>query len=106
MNIYPRVMTVKSAEMLAKEMAIIGVSPEGIDLMVGKGVFRAVKLENVPLKATLLIKQEMLAKGGGGGAVQGGCRALEGPVRYDNHGDRQGYPDGGRYHADPALRPS
>ncbi len=64
MNIYPRVMTVKSAEMLAKEMTLIGVSPEGIDLMAGKGVFRTIKIENVPLKATLLIKQEMLAKGG------------------------------------------
>ena len=67
MNIYPRVMTVKSAEMLAKEMTLIGVSPEGIDLMAGKGVFRTIKIENVPLKATLLIKQEMLAKGGATG---------------------------------------
>jgi len=64
MKIHPRVMVVNNSDELIKEMELTGVSHEGIDIMVEKGLFKTIKIENVSLKATLLIKQEMLAKGG------------------------------------------
>ena len=42
----------------------MGVSRAGVDIMTPKSVFRAVRLYGVPLRAALVIKQEMLAKGG------------------------------------------
>ncbi|MDD4336101.1 MAG: dihydropteroate synthase [Firmicutes bacterium] len=46
------------------ELLRMGVSQAGIDIMSPKGVFRTVALRDVPIKAALIIKQEMLAKGG------------------------------------------
>jgi len=42
----------------------MGVSRAGTDIMSSKGVFRTVVVRDVPIKAALIIKQEMLAKGG------------------------------------------
>ena len=49
---------------LVEEMQKVKVSPEGLSIMKDKGIFRVVKMSNVPLKAALILKQEMLAKGG------------------------------------------
>ncbi|MEQ8202080.1 MAG: dihydropteroate synthase, partial [Syntrophomonadaceae bacterium] len=42
----------------------IGASPAGVDYMVPKGVWRCLKLRNIPDRAANIIKQEMLSKGG------------------------------------------
>ncbi|HHY32877.1 MAG TPA: dihydropteroate synthase [Firmicutes bacterium] len=49
---------------LVREMRDIGVAPEGISIMAPKGLFRVIRLERVPLRAAILIKEEMLSKGG------------------------------------------
>jgi dihydropteroate synthase len=46
------------------ELLRMGVSRAGTDIMSSKGVFRTVVVRDVPIKAALIIKQEMLAKGG------------------------------------------
>ncbi len=48
---------------LQKEMKRAGVSPEGIEIMMKKGEFLSIKLESIPLKGALLLKQEALAAG-------------------------------------------
>jgi len=55
---------VNDAGDLVREMRDIGVAPEGISIMAPKGLFRVIRLERVPLKAAILIKEEMLSKGG------------------------------------------
>lgn len=45
-------------------MEISGVSPEGIELMGKKGRFNIIKLEGVPIKDAIILKQEALAVGG------------------------------------------
>lgn len=42
----------------------IGVDPGGRGYMIPKAVFRSIKLKNVPCRAAILIKQEMLSQGG------------------------------------------
>jgi len=46
-----------------EKMQKIGVSKDGIEIMKKKGKFYAIKLENLPLKGALLLKQEALAAG-------------------------------------------
>ena len=46
-----------------EKMQKIGVSKDGIEIMKKKGRFYAIKLENLPLKGALLLKQEALAAG-------------------------------------------
>ena len=46
---------------IVKAMKKIGVSPDGIGIMEKKGKFYKIKLENIPLKGALLLKQEALA---------------------------------------------
>ncbi|MCR4403371.1 MAG: dihydropteroate synthase [Firmicutes bacterium] len=60
---------------LEREMRDIGVAPEGVSIMVPKGVFRVIRLERVPLRAAILIKEEMLSKGGEA-AVSDGVASL------------------------------
>ncbi len=48
---------------LEREMQRIGVSPEGIEIMARKGKFYKIRLENLPLKGALILKQEALAAG-------------------------------------------
>jgi len=59
-----RVVTLDSEESVRAELRAMRVSRSGVDIMSPKGVFRAVRLHEVPLRAALVIKQEMLAKGG------------------------------------------
>ncbi|HHY46150.1 MAG TPA: dihydropteroate synthase [Firmicutes bacterium] len=64
MGVEARILEIRDIERIRKEMAGIGVSPEGILIMASKAVHRVVKLTGVPIRAAILIKQEMLAKGG------------------------------------------
>ena len=50
-------------ENIQKAMEKIGVSADGIEIMKKKGEFYAIKLEGIPLKGALLLKQESLAAG-------------------------------------------
>ncbi len=51
-------------EDIRRELIKIGPDKGGIDIMIPKGQFFLIKLYEVPLKGAVLIKQEMLAKGG------------------------------------------
>lgn len=59
-----RVMLITDLDRAREEIARVGASPESIDIMAPKSVFKVVKVEDVPLKAAIILKQEMLAKGG------------------------------------------
>ncbi len=48
---------------LEKEMDRIGVSNDGIEIMGKKGEFFKIRVDNIPLKGALLLKQEALAAG-------------------------------------------
>ncbi len=48
---------------LAEEMEKIGVSKEGIEIMEKKGGFLKVRIDDIPLKGAILLKQEALAAG-------------------------------------------
>lgn len=60
----PRILAVRGKEDLIRELEKVGVSREGIEIMVPKGIHYAIKLERVPLRAAILLKEEMLARGG------------------------------------------
>jgi dihydropteroate synthase len=59
-----RVVVLDSEDAVRAELGAMGVSRAGTDIMTPKDVFRAVRLYEVPLRAALMMKQEMLAKGG------------------------------------------
>jgi dihydropteroate synthase len=61
---FPRPIEIRSTAEARCIMSSIGVGVAGCDIMAPKAVFRSVRISNVPLKAALLLKQEMLAKGG------------------------------------------
>lgn len=61
---YPRYVSFYDEETLCEEMKKIGADEAGIRIMAPKGKFYAVKVLEVPLKAALILKQEMLSKGG------------------------------------------
>lgn len=61
---FPRPIGIKSVAEARRIMSSIGVGGPGCDIMAPKAVFRSIRLSKVPLKAALLLKQEMLAKGG------------------------------------------
>ncbi len=46
------------------EMQRMNVDPQGINLMSPKAMDNVIKLENIPLKCALILKQELLARGG------------------------------------------
>jgi len=46
------------------EMASMGVDPAGIDIMVGKSRHHLIRLDEVDLRAALILKQDMLSLGG------------------------------------------
>ena len=50
-------------EDLKNLMEKIGVTPEGIEIMAKKGEFLIIRLEDIPLKGALILKQEALAAG-------------------------------------------
>ena len=47
-----------------EELSEIGVTPEGIEIMAPKFIFRIVKLKNIKNVAANILKQEMLSLGG------------------------------------------
>ena len=59
-----RILCLSAPEDLRAEMEKIECDSRGIDIMLPKGLFRAVKLERVRFAAANILKQEMLAKGG------------------------------------------
>ena len=59
-----RVVVLDSEDSVRAELGSMGVSRAGTDIMTPRSVFRAVRLYGAPLRAALVIKQEMLAKGG------------------------------------------
>ena len=60
----PRPMVMRSVTDAGRIMSSMGVGRPGCDIMAPKAVFRAIRLSNVPLKAALILKQEMLSRGG------------------------------------------
>lgn len=59
-----RVIIPHNREDIRREIDKIGTDKAGTDIMVPKGQFFWVKLYDVPLKGAVLLKQEMLSKGG------------------------------------------
>lgn len=51
-------------EDLKRELKMIGCDREGVSIMAPRGIFHCIKLTQVPLRAALILKQEMLSKGG------------------------------------------
>ena len=65
MRIYGmRWVTMDSVQEAKMALAKIGSDPGGIAHMAGKGLGRAIKLEQVPLRVAHILKQEMLSVGG------------------------------------------
>ncbi len=62
--INPRVLFLSDIDEVKEEIRKTGCDASAIGIMVQKGVFRILKLENIPSKAAVIIKQEMLSKGG------------------------------------------
>jgi len=61
-----RILEYSNAEELKKELEKVKVDWEGLQVMLPKGFFRAVKLEGVNYEAAHILKQEMLRLGGEG----------------------------------------
>ncbi len=61
---YPRLVTFYNEQEIYQEMKKIGVHNTGIKIMLPKGRFFTIKIKDVPLKAAIILKQEMLSKGG------------------------------------------
>ncbi|EQD47883.1 hypothetical protein B2A_08245, partial [mine drainage metagenome] len=59
-----RVLEVDGLAEIARELERTASEPEGVALMTPKGRVYAVRLDDVPLKAAPLLKQELLAAGG------------------------------------------
>ncbi len=64
MNWNPRLVKINNLQEAKAELTKIGADEHGIQLMMGKAVFYAIHLDNVPGKAASIIKQELLSKGG------------------------------------------
>lgn len=59
-----RAVKIDTASQAAAELALIGADAAGVNVMVPKAVHRVIRVENVPAKAAVILKQEMLSKGG------------------------------------------
>ncbi|MGD9677824.1 MAG: dihydropteroate synthase [Vulcanibacillus sp.] len=59
-----RILCIKNREQLRTEMMLIGSDLAGINIMIPKGELIIVKVQDVSLKAAIILKQEMLAKNG------------------------------------------
>ncbi len=51
-------------EELREEMEEIGCDQEGLEIMMPRGLSHLIRMEGVPLRAALILKQELLARGG------------------------------------------
>lgn len=74
-NFIARVLEVRNEAEAKKALSLIDVDPGGMATMVPKALHRLVKVEQVPVQAAQIIKQEMLAKGGEAAVCRGviGC---------------------------------
>ena len=59
-----RLVFFQNEQEIKERLQSIGVDPPGIKIMVPKSSFYTILVEELPLKAALILKQEMLAKGG------------------------------------------
>lgn len=59
-----RAINIDDAAQAKKEISLIGADDTGISVMTPKAVHRVIKVENVSTKAAVILKQEMLSKGG------------------------------------------
>lgn len=60
----PKFISIDSLAVGRKEIQKIGSDPKGIDIMAPKAVFKVIKLEDMVLQDSLIIKQDMLSLGG------------------------------------------
>jgi dihydropteroate synthase len=60
----PRFITIDSLDAARKEIQNIGSDPKSINIMAPKAIFKVIKLEQVVLQDTIIIKQDMLSLGG------------------------------------------
>ena len=59
-----RVININNSNQARKELNEIGADSPGVNLMIPKAVHRVIRVENVSTKAAIILKQEMLSKGG------------------------------------------
>ena len=59
-----RAIKIDSAGKARKEIALIGADCSGVNIMSPKAIHRVIKVEDVSVKAAVILKQEMLSKGG------------------------------------------
>jgi dihydropteroate synthase len=64
MNFNARLMNITDVNQVKSLLMEISCDEVGINIMVNKAVFKAIKLEKIPTKAANLLKQTFLAKGG------------------------------------------
>ncbi len=76
-----RLLSPVDPDRLQAEMAAIDAEPTGARIMRPKGLFHAVRLDNVPHAAASILKQEMLSKGG---------EAVVARSIYEGHGGKSG----------------
>jgi dihydropteroate synthase len=60
----PKFISIDSLAAARKEIQNIGSDPKSFEIMAPKAVFRVIKLEQVVLQDTIIIKQDMLSLGG------------------------------------------
>lgn len=59
-----RAIKTEGSEKARKELSLIGSDKAGVNIMVSKAVHRVIKVEDISSKAAVILKQEMLSKGG------------------------------------------
>lgn len=59
-----RVLEIKDEASFKEELEELGTDKSGINIMAPKSQYYLIKLKDIPLKAALILKQEMLSKGG------------------------------------------
>ncbi|SJZ86677.1 dihydropteroate synthase [Selenihalanaerobacter shriftii] len=59
-----RVLEINNQSKFELELEELGTDKAGVKIMAPKSQYRLLKLNNIPLRAALILKQEMLAKGG------------------------------------------
>ena len=66
-----RIVNINSKEDAEKELLSIGADEAGIAILREKAVFRTVRVNDVPLKAAILLKQTFISKGGDAAVSRG-----------------------------------
>lgn len=59
-----RAIKIEDAAQAKREIGLIGADNAGVSTMTPKAVHRVIKIENISIKAAIILKQEMLSKGG------------------------------------------